>query len=1033
MDLCQDTNLRPPVLFNKNVSGDEKGRSEKAIFDQLLGKLFSKKKVQQQSETKDDFKTEKEQRAIKFSDAVIPLSMATFGIVFAVSFLKAEYSVAVHLFGISVGSIIGFSSAWYAFYRIRKPHSVSTYKALVKITAASCLIVANIFYATNFRDLPHDTRVVATKAFSLLYNLNMLKGDKEIKILQPKEGKVLHVKTSKTREGFKYKESDIVYKGFFTFKDKLRYVVVNPHSYNIRIACGESTLNLVKESGAIAGINGSYISKNMSPIGLLIQEGKTLFPYTSENIKIELINGTKLIVPASNYLEKISPFDNLRSIKYAEQLAPNGLVIEDGKIVRDINMAYINELMAQEAIFVVLENGRVLIAPSDYYIKNIYPFDGSVKIANALQTGPLTLYEGNLIEGERMAPEPTRGKVAYAIDTDGNLYLLTTDSIRGIYGMTFTEFTHELIKYGKENGIQFRDIAFGDAGGSGTLTILDEETGSYKISGAGVKYMSSSAILVFPNKTVPIKGAKEEIVDVNTISLKQLVDYSKENPQTLKTIIDQYPQRIEEILLNLNQEEFSIMMDLLINSYLSSFEEAPHKLRNMFINIATKLPERGLMFLDALGPEFVDRVFINYYSGNIISEEAYQQFESIENGILAAFASNPNKAAEFLTSLDEYGVDMSSLPLPLYRLPPGDFDGLDTGFWISKFYGKYNQEALELIDNLDSMNSEVTLAKLFRALIQSYGDKTDIQLLEKLVEHKDIAWVKKYIHITMTQYLPHFEEYYEQFANHIEKTINSVSVPLRKAIEIELRNVGININTVKQKKLDIFKGIGNSTYIVEHTMLRTGIFSIPARDEDPKHELNVLITALKKGEIDNVAQSLYVITAVKDVSLEDKFLALEKLKLLIENGINPRDGVRRISDISLLNTDKILKDSATEYLIALYQANNSTVLKDIRGLLVLASQDKNLKVAERVKKLVLTQMTLAEISNRLQWSHDWPWLDPSVYIRLAQELQKERRIGYFPTLDPANLVKGSLAEESKEPKEPTLKNIDEKRKNRNSL
>jgi len=279
------------------------------------------------------------------------------------------------------------------------------------------------------------------------------------------------------------------------------------------------------------------------------------------------------------------------------------------------------------------------------------------------------------------------------------------------------------------------------------------------------------------------------------------------------------------------------------------------------------------------------------------------------------------------------------------------------------------------------------LAKLFRSLIRSYGNELYIQLLEELVEKKGIEWVKRYIHITMMQYLPHFEEYYEQFAVHIEKTINSVSATLRGTIERELQNVGIDIDAVKRRRLDIFEGIGKSTFIVERTMLRTGIFSIPNKDEDPEHELSVLITALKEGKINNIAQSLYVITAVRDVSLEDKFLALEKLKQLIEDNSNARDGVRSISDISLLHIDKKAKDAAIDYLISLYKRNNVTVSKDIRALLVLASQNKDLNIAEKAKAII-NQRTLAEISNRLRWSHDWPWLSPNVYIRLAQELQE---------------------------------------------
>ncbi|MBU4311118.1 MAG: hypothetical protein KJ706_00150, partial [Candidatus Omnitrophica bacterium] len=970
IDLSERNYLRVPV--------GQKATYERV--DDTRGSLEDQKTPIDPQSDKDSKK-----KKIRFSDLSIPVATGLFAVVFAISFLRAEYTTAVHLFGIGVGAFLGLASVLYTFYRIRKPHSVSKSKALIKITIASCIMVANIFYTTKLRDLPHDVRVVTTKFFSLVHRINMLGGDRETKILLPSEKEIIHIKPSGARKGFRYAELDIIHKGILTFKDKLRYVVVDPKRYDIKVAHGNSTLSLVKESGAIAGINGSYISKNLTPIGLLIQDGKTLFPYTSENIEVELIDGTKMIVLSDNYFEENPPFNNIGSIKYAVQHAPDGLLIEDGKIVRDINNSYVNRLMAQEAIFAVLENGSVSIVPSDYYIKNIYPFDGSVKVIQALQTGPLTFYEGISVKSVKMNVEAVRGKVAYAIDANDNLYLLTTDSIRGIYGMTYTQFTNELIEHGKENGIQFKSIAFGDAGGSGTLTVLDEETGNYKISGAGVKYMSSSAILVFPHKTVSLEAAKEEIIDIDTISLEKLVSYSKENLKTLKIIIEQYPEKIKEFLLNSDSKEFTITIDLLINNYLSAFEEAPEKLRDMFIDIAKESPERGLMFLYALGPEYIDRVFVNYYMGDMISVEEGDKLEMIEKIIMPnVFASNPKKVAEFLEKLDRYGIDIDSLPTPLYKLPSKDFDSRDSGLWIIEFYAKYNKEALDLIDALDSVSSEVTLARLFEHLIRSHGNKVYIKLLEGLAERKGIDWVKRYIHITITQYLPPFEEYYEEFAVGIRKTINSVSKPLRQVIEKELQNIDIDIDTLKQKDMDSFKGIGRSTYIVERTMLRTDLFSDPNKDEDPQRELKALLAALKNGKIDNIPQSLYVIIAVKDVPLEDKFLVLEKLKMLVEDNIDARNGIRRISDISLLNNiNQGLKDAAIDYLVSLYKHNNPIVLKDIRALLVLATQDKDLKVKAKATSFI-NKLNFIDIPYRLKWSHDWPWLQPHLYIKLAQ-------------------------------------------------
>ena len=56
----------------------------------------------------------------------------------------------------------------------------------------------------------------------------------------------------------------------------------------------------------------------------------------------------------------------------------------------------------------------------------------------------------------------------------------------------------------------------------------------------------------------------------------------------------------------------------------------------------------------------------------------------------------------------------------------------------------------------------------------------------------------------------------------------------------------------------------------------------------------------------------------------------------------------------------------------------------------MATQDKDMDVAKRAKEDFLNQGSIIDISYRLTWSHDWPWLYPEVYIKIAQELQAGR-------------------------------------------
>jgi hypothetical protein len=922
----------------------------------------------------------------------LAFSAVSFGIVVLLSFLRPVYAPMVRIAGILIAfPFIG--AGIYGLVSSRSRKHAPKIRWLGGI-ALVLLVTGTITYGVHIRNLPHDLRATATSLLHQAFTLNRALG----RYAQPtivaktnspgtlsgesipatphgkpaaRECSAARVTKSSLRpemgqnRGFEYGTWDIVHRGFFTFTTQLHYLRIDPARFNIRLDHGKPTADLVTENGAIAGINGGYISKQLEPLGLLILYGKKSFPYVSSNIEVELVSGKRQNAPASFYRSRIEPFDDLSRIRKARQYAPDGLLIEEGRIVREINPGYMNPLLATEAIIAVLEDGSVKIVPAHYYEERLAPFEGSASLSHAFQAGPLTYFNGRPTKRNLLVAEPTRGKVAYALDDQGHLYLMTTESLRGVYGLTFSQFTDYLIEFGKTQGLNFRSIAFGDAGGAGTLTVRDEASGQYWVSGAAIKYVSSSAILVFPKQGQQASAESMPLHVPDRPSEKTPSLQPTLRPEAAKRNIEEHQEEIVERFTQGSGEQDSLLKQH-ITTYLHSYENANQVVGRIFVEVSRQDPFRGLLFLEELGPENLSRIFINYSSGDRISDPSFLDYDRL---IPKALASNPRRAARLLVEVSRMGVK-KPFPRSLLRLPPNRFHGQNSGQWIaSGLIGCDPDAALELFKRAEQLRDhDILLAQMVDAFLFSSYRQGQRYVLRGIIDVKGLAWVTQKFKEVIETWLPPYEEYYQKRAGDLIRSINIFPAELRQEVADTLRR-----NKVMWESIEGVADVrGLSASLREDVcLIRQSYQGDPPGTTElnsgSRTALGKMVDRLRKGDLNQEIQALYVLATMRPSDGYQDIGVIAAEKLVAAADIT---GLRslahdRLCDVLLTSEDSAVRSVAIRGLLHFYHRDEGLAKREPRTLVILASQSVETGVRDEVRRFLRKSISAEELFLRI--------------------------------------------------------------------
>lgn len=157
------------------------------------------------------------------------------------------------------------------------------------------------------------------------------------------------------------------------------------------------------------------------------------------------------------------------------KFSPTGLVIQNDQVLAPYNDNP-TEKGSLQAIL-ARTGDKVMIVPSDYYARRLYPFNGNTHIQFAIQAGPLAVFDGKVQKLAEHFYGDGRSLSAIAVDTGGDVYQIVSQGMHGLIGPDYEEaakFAKDMIN---NMGKRLDAVMFLDGGGSSGL--MFEINGSF--------------------------------------------------------------------------------------------------------------------------------------------------------------------------------------------------------------------------------------------------------------------------------------------------------------------------------------------------------------------------------------------------------------------------------------------------------------------------------------------------------------------------------------------------------------------------